>query len=103
MHKEKKEYLTLLSLLGFTDEETEGFILKYNKVKNYQCIILSLLNNLGGLVRNMEKLAALLLKQPYQARSLITPSEDSFKGKLYVMIGQNTFPAAEYLACILKE
>ena len=41
--KGKKEYLTLLSLSGFTDEETEEFILKYNKVKNYPCIILSLL------------------------------------------------------------
>lgn len=101
--KDKKEYLTLLSLSGFTDEETEEFILKYNKVKNYQCIILNLLNNHGGLVRNMEKIATLLLKHPYQAETLITPSEDSFKGKLYVMIGQNTFSAAEYLASILKE
>lgn len=101
--KDKKEYFTLLSLSGFTDEETEEFILKYNKVKNYQCIILNLLNNPGGLVRNMEKIAALLLKQPYKAETLITPSEDSFKGKLYVMIGQNTFSAAEYLASILKE
>lgn len=101
--KDKKEYLTLLSLSGFTDEETEEFILKYNKVKNYPCIILSLLNNPGGLVRNMEKIAALLLKQSYQAETLITPSEDSFKGRLYVMIGQNTCSAAEYLASILKE
>lgn len=101
--KDKKEYLTLLSLSGFTDEETEEFILKYNKVKNYPCIILSLLNNPGGLVRNMEKIAALLVKQPYQAEILITPTEDSFKGRLYVMIGQNTCSAAEYLASILKE
>ena len=101
--KDKKEYFTLLSLSGFTDEETEEFILKYNKVKNYPCIILSMLNNHGGLVRNMEKIAAFLVKQPYQAETLITPSEDSFKGKLYVMIGQNTFSAAEYLAGILKE
>ena len=101
--KDKEEYFTLLSLSGFTDEETEEFIQKYNKVKNYQCIILNLLNNPGGLVRNMEKIAALLLKQPYKAETLITPSEDSFKGKLYVMIGQNTFSAAEYLASILKE
>ena len=101
--KDKKEYLTLLSLSGFTDEETEEFILKYNKVKNYPCIILSLLNNPGGLVRNMEKIAALLLKQSYQAETLITPTEDSFKGKLYVMIGQNTCSAAEHLASILKE
>lgn len=101
--KDRKEYFTLLSLSGFTDEETEEFILKYNKVKNYQCIILSLLNNHGGLVRNMEKIATLLVKQPYQADTLITPSEDSFKGKLYVMIGQNTFSAAEHLASILKE
>lgn len=101
--KDKKEYLTLLSLSGFTDEETEEFILKYNKVKNYPCIILSLLNNPGGLVRNMEKIAALLLKQSYQAETLITPSEDSFKGRLYVMIGQNTCSAAEHLASILKE
>lgn len=98
-----QEYFTLLSLSGFTDEDTEEFILKYNKVKNYQCIILNLLNNSGGLVRNMEKIAALLLKQPYQAEALITPTEDSFKGRLYVMIGQNTFSAAEYLASILKE
>lgn len=98
-----QEYFTLLSLSGFTDEDTEEFILKYNKVKNYQCIILNLLNNSGGLVRNMEKIAALLLKQPYQAETLITPTEDSFKGRLYVMIGQNTFSAAEYLASILKE
>lgn len=101
--KDKKEYLTLLSLSGFTDEETEEFILKYNKVKNYPCIILSLLNNPGGLVRNMEKIAALLLKQSYQAETLITPTEDSFKGRLYVMIGQNTCSAAEHLASILKE
>lgn len=101
--KDKQEYFTLLSLSGFSDEDTEEFKLKYNKVKNYQCIILNLLNNSGGLVRNMEKIAALLLKQPYQTENLITPSEDSFKGKLYVMIGQNTFSAAEYLACILKE
>ena len=101
--KDKEEYFTLLSLSGFTDEDTEEFILKYNKVKNYQCIILNLLNNPGGLVRNMEKIAALLLKQPYKAETLITPSEASFKGKLYVMIGQNTFSAAEYLASILKE
>lgn len=101
--KGKKEYLTLLSLSGFTDEETEEFILKYNKVKNYPCIILSLLNNPGGLVRNMEKIAALLLKQSYQAETLITPSEDSFKGRLYVTIGQNTCSAAEHLASILKE
>lgn len=101
--KDKEEYFTLLSLSGFTDEETEEFILKYNKVKNYQCIILNLLNNPGGLVRNMEKIAALLLKQPYRTETLITPSENSFKGKLYVMIGQNTFSAAEYLASILKE
>lgn len=96
--QDRQEYFTLLSLSGFTDEDTEEFILKYNKVKNYQCIILNLLNNSGGLVRNMEKIAALLLKQPYQAETLITPTEDSFKGKLYVMIGQNTFSAAEYLA-----
>ena len=51
----------------------------------------------------MEKIASLLLKQPYKAETLITPSEDSFKGKLYVMIGQNTFSAAEFLASILKE
>lgn len=101
--RDKDEDLTLLSLSGFSDEDTEEFILKYNKVKNYQCIILNLLNNSGGLVRNMEKIAALLVKQPYQAESLITPSEHSFKGKLYVMIGQNTFSAAEYLASILKE
>lgn len=101
--QDRQEYFTLLSLSGFTDEDTEEFILKYNKVKNYQCIILNLLNNSGGLVRNMEKIAALLLKQPYQTEILITPSEDSFQGKLYVMIGQNTFSAAEYLACILKE
>lgn len=101
--KDKKEYLTLLSLSGFTDEETEEFILKYNKVNNYPCIILSLLNNPGGLVRNMEKIAALLVKQPYQAEALITPTEDSFKGSLYVMIGQNTCSAAEHLASILKE
>lgn len=101
--KGKKEYLILLSLSGFTDEETEEFILKYNKVKNYPCIILSLLNNPGGLVRNMEKIASLLLKQSYQAETLITPSENSFKGRLYVMIGQNTCSAAEHLASILKE
>lgn len=101
--QDRQDYFTLLSLSGFTDEDTEEFILKYNKVKNYQCIILNLLNNSGGLVRNMEKIAALLLKQPYQTENLITPSEDSYKGKLYVMIGQNTFSAAEYLACILKE
>lgn len=101
--QDRQEYFTLLSLSGFTDEDTEEFILKYNKVKNYQCIILNLLNNSGGLVRNMEKIAALLLKQPYQAETLITPTEDSFKGRLYVMIGQNTFSAAEYLASILKE
>lgn len=101
--KDKEEYFTLLSLSGFTDEETEEFIQKYNKVKNYQCIILNLLNNHGGLVRNMEKIASFLLKQPYKAETLITPSEDSFKGKLYVMIGQNTFSAAELLASILKE
>lgn len=101
--EDKEEYFTLLSLSGFTDEETEEFILKYSKVKNYQFIILNLLNNSGGLVRNMEKIAALLLKQPYQAETLITPSENSFKGRLYVMIGQNTFSAAEYLASILKE
>lgn len=101
--KGKKEYLILLSLSGFTDEETEEFILKYNKVKNYQCIILNLLNNSGGLVRNMEKIASLLLKQSYQAETLITPSENSFKGRLYVMIGQNTCSAAEHLASILKE
>lgn len=101
--EDKEEYFTLLSLSGFTDEDTEEFIQKYNKVKNYQCIILNLQNNHGGLVRNMEKIAALLLKQPYKAETLITPSEDSFKGKLYVMIGQNTFSAAEYLASILKE
>lgn len=64
---------------------------------------MSLLNNPGGLVRNMEKIAALLLKQSYQAETLITPSEDSFKGRLYVMIGQNTCSAAEHLASILKE
>lgn len=101
--KDKKEYLTFLSLSGFTDEETKEFILKYNEVKNYPCIILSLLNNPGGLVRNMEKIAALLVKQPYQAETLITPTEDSFKGRLYVMIGQNTCSAAEHLASILKE
>lgn len=101
--KDKEEYFTLLSLSGFTDEDTEEFIQKYNKVKNYPCIILSLLNNPGGLVRNMEKIAALLLKQSYQAETLITPSEDSFKGRLYVMIGQNTCSAAEHLASILKE
>ena len=101
--KDKEGYFTLLSLSGFTDEETEEFIQKYNKIKNYQCIILNLLNNHGGLVRNMEKIASLLLKQPYKAETLITPSEDSFKGKLYVMIGQNTFSAAELLASILKE
>ena len=43
------------------------------------------------------------LKQPYQAESLITPSDNSFKGKLYVMTGPNTFSAAEHLASILKE
>lgn len=101
--KDKKEYLTLLSLSGFTDEDTEEFILKYNKVKNCQCIILNLLNNFGGLVKNMEKIAALFVKQPYQAESLITPSDNSFKGKLYVMTGPNTFSAAEHLASILKE
>lgn len=101
--EDKQEYFTLLSLSGFSDEDTEEFILKYNKVKNYQCIILNLLNNSGGLVRNMAKIAALLVKQPYQAETLIIPTEDSFKGKLYVMIGQNTFSAAEYLASILKE
>ena len=69
----------------------------------YPCIILSLLNNPGGLVRNMEKIASLLLKQSYQAETLITPSENSFKGRLYVMIGQNTCSAAEHLASILKE
>lgn len=101
--KDKKEYFTLLSLSGFTDEDTEEFILKYNKVKNCQCIILNLLNNFGGLVKNMEKIAALFVKQPYQAESLITPSDNSFKGKLYVMTGPNTFSAAEHLASILKE
>lgn len=101
--KDRKEYMTLLSLSGFTDEETYEFILKYNKVKNYPCLIVSLLNNPGGLVRNMEKIATLLLKHPYQAETLVTPSEDSYKGRLYVMIGQNTFSTAEFLACILKE
>lgn len=101
--EDKQEYFTLLSLSGFSDEDTEEFILKYNKVKNYQCIILNLQNNSGGLVRNMAKIAALLVKQPYQAETLITPTEDSFKGKLYVMIGSKTFSAAEYLASILKE
>lgn len=101
--QDRQDYFTLLSLSGFTDEETEEFILKYNKVKNYQCVILNLLNNRGGLVRNMEKIAAFLLKQPYQAETMIVPTENSFKGKLYVMIGQNTFSAAEYLASILKE
>ena len=101
--KDKEEYFTLLSLSGFTDEDTEEFIQKYNKVKNYECVILNLLSNHGALVRNMEKIASLLLKQPYKAETLITPSEDSFKGKLYVMIGQNTFSAAEFLASILKE
>lgn len=101
--KDKEKYFTLLSLSGFTDEDTKEFILKYNKVKDYRYIILNLMNNPGGLVRNMEKIAALLVKKPYQAETLITPSDDSFKGKLYVMIGQNTFSAAEYLASILKE
>lgn len=100
---DKKEYFTLLSLSGFTDEETEEFMLKYDKVKDCHCLILNLLNNSGGLVSNMKKIAARLVKSPYQTETLITPSEDSFKGKLYVMIGQNTFSAAEYLASILKE
>ena len=89
--KDKEKYFTLLSLSGFTDEDTKEFILKYNKVKDYRYIILNLMNNPGGLVRNMEKIAALLVKKPYQAETLITPSDDSYKGKLYVMIGQNTF------------
>ena len=56
-----------------------------------KCIILNLLNNFGGLVKKYGKrFAALFVKQPYQAESLITPSDNSFKGKLYVMTGPNT-------------
>lgn len=98
-----EEIFTVLTLTGFTDEDTEEFRLKYDKVKDRQYIILDLLNNSGGLVRNMEKIASFLLKRPYQGISFIKPSENSFKGKLYVMIGSKTFSAAEYLASILKE
>lgn len=48
--KDKEKYFTLLSLSGFTDEDTKEFILKYNKVKDYRYIILNLMNNPGGLV-----------------------------------------------------
>ncbi|MCI5744426.1 MAG: S41 family peptidase [Bacteroides sp.] len=101
--KKKKEYLAVLTLSGFTEEETEEFIFKYKKVKDYPYLILDLRNNPGGLVRNMSKIAALLIKRPYQDEEMIEPSEESFKGKLYVMIGPYTFSAAEHLASILKE
>lgn len=100
---QKEEHFTYLTLSGFTDEDTDEFILKYEKVRNSPCIVLNLQNNSGGLVRNMEKIAALLLKRAYPSENIILPSKNAFKGKLYVLIGSYTCSAAEHLASLLKE
>lgn len=98
-------YVEMLMLGDFSQTSTKRFFENYKQVRTSNNLILDLMNNIGGLKINAEKIASLLIKKPYSLndKKMIVPDSLSFKGKLYVMIGPGTSSAAEYLVNILKE
>lgn len=98
-------YVEMLTLGDFSHLSAGRFIKNYTLVRHSKNLILDLVNNVGGLKINAERIASLLIKKPYKRNDgkEITPDSLAFKGKLYVMIGPGTSSAAEYLTNILKE
>lgn len=102
---ESLEKIGFLSLEDFSDEAVRCFIRQVRNHRNRPYLIINLMDNPGGKVKNAFLLATFLMKHPYTVNKRITirPDTSAYKGKLYVMINRGTSSAAELLSDMLKE
>jgi carboxyl-terminal processing protease len=83
-----------------------AFVEQYKDLKDKPYLIVDIRNNGGGNSALSEQIASYLIKQKHTAsvsRRLLEPTEDSYKGKLFLLTSQHTFSAAESFAIDLKE
>lgn len=103
--KRKPEKRIILSLDDFSDEAVGSLIYQLRSLRNRPYLIINVMNNPGGKVKNAYLLARFLLKHTYSVNkhTLITPDTAAYKGKLYMMMNKGTSSAAELLLNMLKE
>lgn len=96
-------YIAVTSMM---DDVVNNFKTEYEKVREKPVLIIDLRENGGGNSNNSEQIAEYLIREPQKAcvsGQTLHPSADHYKGKLLVLIGTETFSAAESFALDLKE
>lgn len=101
-----KDSIGYLAINSMNDGISEAFEKAYPAVKDLPYLILDLRLNGGGNSVNSEYLASYFIQEKIQACVScmpILPREDRYRGKLYVLISNRTFSAAESFAIDLNE
>ena len=96
-------YINIPSMTGGVVEQFEK---EYKKVQNLPNLIIDLRKNTGGSSGKSELILRSLINEPLMAcvsRAKIAPNENSYNGKLFVLIGINTFSSAESFVIDLHE
>ena len=96
-------YITINSMMGNVADE---FKQAFEKLRTKPILIIDIRNNGGGNSNISEQITQYLIKQKQKAcvsRWPLFPEKNHYEGKLIVLIGVNTFSAAESFALDLKE
>lgn len=97
-------YINILSMM---DPVVDEFIKAYRNVSDLPHLIVDIRRNEGGNSGNGKDIAEYLIRksQPHcvSPSKILEPQGDSYKGKLYLLIGPQTFSAAESFALDIKE
>ena len=96
-------YIAINSMMGNVVAE---FKQAFEELRIKPVLIVDIRNNEGGNSGNSEQITSFLIKQKQDAcvsRKILVPETNHYKGKLIVLIGINTFSAAESFALDLKE
>lgn len=96
-------YINIPTMSGSIIDE---FQTEFEKVHFLPNLIIDLRDNGGGNSNNSEKILTYLIKSPVQAcvtNKKRKPKNNSYQGKIFLLIGTNTFSAAENLVIDLKE
>lgn len=96
----------LISIRSMEGDVATQFKKVYKQYSDFPNLIIDLRDNTGGNSLNGELICRYLIEQPQNAcvsHLTIKPKKNHYTGNLYVLIGTETFSAAESFAIDLKE